>query len=149
MIDEFEGIMAIKDFDNILALARGNNILFSVFVKSLLELNNTYGPKNAEIIRLAFGNIIYLLANDIYTLEEVSKLCGLTGMDGKVEPLISIEELKLLDNFEAVVLIPRSYPIRTKILPDYQIDWKFDTTKYEIPKLKNEVVNIYKIKPTE
>ena len=145
IIDEFEGLSAIKEFNTVLSFSRSINIKFSVFVKSLLELNNVYGVDNATLLRLCFGNIIYLLANDMYTLEEMSKLCGNVNIEGNIKPLISVEELKLLNMFEAVVLIPRSYPIKTKLLPDYVIDWKFDTTTYEIPKNDNENVKIYNI----
>ena len=69
------------------------------------------------------GNIIYLLANDMDTLQEISSLCGQTQTEKGIEPLITKEELKLLNNFEAIILIPRVYPIKTKLLPDYKIDW--------------------------
>ena len=69
------------------------------------------------------GNIIYLLANDMETLQEISALCGQTLTENRIEPLITKEELKLLNNFEAIILMPRIYPIKTKLLPDYKIDW--------------------------
>ena len=68
-------------------------------------------------MKMAFGNIIYLLASDVETLEEISNLCG---KKSESEPLISIEELKLLDEFEAVILMPRISPIRTKLVPYYE-----------------------------
>lgn len=76
------------------------------------------------------------------TLEKISKYCGKSS---EHELLISIEELKLLDNFEAIILIPRIYPIRTKILPDYKIDWDFSKEKVEIKELENKEVKIYNI----
>ena len=123
LIDEFENTFRIKDFNNILTMSRSYNVRFNIYVKSLLELKNKYGINEYEILKLSFGNIIYLLANDIDTLEEVSKLCGKTKVNDKVEPLISIEELKLLNNFEAIILMPRMNPIKTKLIPDYQIKW--------------------------
>ena len=44
---------------------------------------NMYGKENAEILKMYFGNIVYLLSNDVYTLEEISNLCGNT-LDGNV-----------------------------------------------------------------
>jgi len=123
LIDEFENTFRIKDFNNILTMSRSYNVRFNIYVKSLLELKNKYGINEYEILKLSFGNIIYLLANDIDTLEEVSKLCGKTKVNDKVEPLVSIEELKLLNNFEAIILMPRMNPIKTKLIPDYQIKW--------------------------
>ena len=76
------------------------------------------------MLKMVFGNIIYLLANDLETLEEISKLCGKKKVNDNFEPLITVEELKLLDMFEAIILIPRINPIRTKLVPDYQIKWE-------------------------
>lgn len=123
LIDEFEKILPIKDFEVIADYSRSNNIRYVIFIKSLLELISKYGKEKAELIRLSFGTIIYLLANDMETLESISKLCGNVVKDNITSPLISSEELKLLKYFEAVVLIPRMYPVRTKLLPDYEYPW--------------------------
>ena len=93
-----------------------------------------------------FGNIVYLLANDTETLEDISKLCGNQQTDKGIEPLITVEDLKLLNNFEAVILIPRIYPIKTKLLPDYQIDWKFSDEKVDFKELENRDFKIFEIK---
>ena len=128
-----------------LTLARGYNIKFSIFIGSLLELRNTYGTKGAEVLKFVFGNIIYLLANDTETLENISKLCGSQQTERGSEPLISVEDLKLLNSFEAVILIPRIYPIKTKLLPDYKIDWKFSNEKVAIKEIKNKEVKTFNI----
>ena len=145
VIDEFENLIPIKDFNNMLTLARGYNIKFSVFIRSLLELRNTYGTEGAEVLKIVFGNIIYLLANDTETLENISKLCGTQQTERGSEPLISVEDLKLLNSFEAVILIPRIYPIKTKLLPDYKIDWKFSDEKVAIKERKSEEIKIFNI----
>ena len=121
LLDEFENLIEINDFANMLTLSRNYNIRFNIYIRSFLELKNTYGIENAEILKLVFGNIIYLLANDIETIEEISKMCGKQKIEDRFEPLITPEELKLLDEFEAIVLIPRINPIRTKLLPDYKL----------------------------
>ena len=82
---------------------------------------NKYGKENTEILKLCFANIVYLLSQDIDTLEEISNLCGKTCEDGIVKPLISVEELKTLRVFEAIILIPRIMPIKTKLLPHYEM----------------------------
>lgn len=124
IIDEFDSMKTIKDFYSKINYARGINIRITAFIKSFTNLNNIYGEKNKDLIRLCFDNIIYLFANDIYTLEEISKLCGNTSKG----PLISVEELKVINNFEEIILMPRMYPIRTKVIPDYELDWNFDDT---------------------
>ena len=123
ILDEFENFIPIKDFNNMVTLARSYNIKMTVFIRSFLDLKNVYGGENTELLKIAFGNIIYLMANDIETLDEISKMCGKQKVDGEFIPLISAEELKLLEPFEAVILIPRLNPYKTKLIPDYKIDW--------------------------
>lgn len=123
LIDSFETLVPFKNFINMLTNSRGFDINFSIYLRSLLELKNIYGKEKADLIKMLSGNIVYLLANDIETLEEISSLCGQTETEKGIEPLITKEELKLLNNFEAVILIPRLYPIKTKLLPDYKINW--------------------------
>ncbi|MGN1342290.1 MAG: type IV secretory system conjugative DNA transfer family protein [Bacilli bacterium] len=122
IIDEFDSFKSIKDFYIKTNYARGINIRITAFIKNFTNLNNVYGNKNKNLIRLCFDNIIYLYTNDLYTLEEISKLCGNTSKG----PLISVEELKVINNFEEIILIPRMYPIRTKVKPDYDINWNMD-----------------------
>ncbi len=146
VLDDFENLIPIREFNNMLTLARSNNIKFSIFVRSILELRNIYGVEGTEILKMVFGNIIYLLANDIETLQDISKLCGNQKSEYGIEPLISVEELKLLNTFEAIVLIPRINPIRTKLLPDYKIDWKFSEEKVPMQEFKNKTVKAFCIK---
>ena len=124
ILDEFENFIPIKNFDNMVVLSRGYNIKITIFIRSFIDLKNTYGKENTELLKIEFGNIIYLMANDIDTLEEISKLCGNQKVDNQIVPLISSEELKLLELFEAIILMPRIYPIKTKLVPDYKIEWK-------------------------
>ena len=129
VVDDFENLVPINNFSNMLTLARGSNIKFSIFIRSLFDLRNVYGTEGTEILKMMFEDIIYLLSNDTETLEDISKLCGNQRTENGVEPLISVEDLKLLNTNEAIILIPRMYPIRTNLLFDYQVDWKFNNEK--------------------
>lgn len=142
IIDEFDSLLPIKDFYGKLNYARGINIKITAFVKNLTNLNNIYGNKNKELIRMCFDNIIYLLANDIYTLEEISKLCGNTSKG----PLISIEELKTLDFFNEIILMPRMMPIKTKVNPDYEMEWNMKETSIDIPKIIMNKISVFNLK---
>ena len=144
LIDDFENLVPIKNFSNMLSLSRSHNINFNIYIRSLLELKNVYGKEEAEILKMVFSNIIYLLANDFETLEEISKLCGNINTDNGLEALISTDELKTLQYFEAIILIPRYHPIRTKLIPDYKIDWKFSDEKVGLNK-NNNIIKIYNI----
>ncbi len=146
LLDEFDSMLPIKNFAKLISYSRSIKIKFTVLIKSYIDLVNTYGKDNSEVIKMCFSNIIYLLANDIYTLEEISKYCGNQLVDNKVVPLISIEELKIMKQFEAIVFIPRTMPFRTKLLPDYEIDWKFDKKSKSMPKRDDYKINIYDVK---
>ena len=143
---EFEHLLPIKNFSKIINYMRGLRVRLTVFIKSFIDLVSTYGEENAEIIKMCFGNVLYLLANDLMTLEEISKLCGNEMVDGKVEPLITVEELKIFNNFEAIALIPRMMPFKTKLLPDYQIDYGYEVIKAEIPNREKMDINVFDIK---
>ncbi len=117
ILDEFGTIKPIKNFLDILTYSRSLNIRLTLVIQSILHLENIYGVKNTEFIRMSIGNTIFLLSNDIRTLELISRECGRVDENN---PLINIEELKVLDVFEAIVLINRMYPIKTKLLPYYQ-----------------------------
>lgn len=141
VIDEFDNLLPIVDFYSKFNYARGININITAFIKNFTNLRNIYGNKNYELIRMCFDNIIYLLANDLYTLEEISNLCG----NSNKGPLISPLELKTIDFFNEIILMPRMYPIKTKVLPDYEIDWNFDNSKLKLNVLKNNEVNLFDI----
>lgn len=118
VIDEFETIKKMNNFVDMLTYGRSLNIKFTAVIKSILHLENNYGPKEAEFIKMAFNNIIYLLSNDVKTLEIISRDCG---RQDETTPLISLEELKVLKPFEAIILMNRMYPIKTKLLPYFEL----------------------------
>ena len=140
VIDEFESLKPIKNFVSLLDHSRGLNIRFTIVIKSYLHLENTYGSTNSEFVRMAIGNVIYLLANDIKTLEIISRDCG--KIDNNNE-LISIEDLKVLRPFEAIVLMNRMYPIRTKLLPYFELHLK-EIPPVELKPLEFNEVKLYK-----
>ena len=141
VIDEFDNLLPIVDFYSKFNYARGININITAFIKNFTNLKNIYGKRNYELIRMCFDNIIYLLANDLYTLEEISKLCG----NSNNGPLISNMELKTINFFNEIILLPRMMPIKTKVLPDYEIDWKMEDSKLNIPSLKKIKIELYDI----
>ena len=81
-------------------------------------------------------NLAEEFKKDFDELQNLSELLKNTHHDSEMSNMIADElhivrermesekeELKLLNNFEAIILIPRVYPIKTKLLPDYKIDW--------------------------
>jgi len=144
LLDEFDSLLPIKNFSRVITSLRGMYTRITVIVKSYMDLINVYGREDAEILKSCFQNIIYLISSDINTLEEISKMCGKTLEDGIEKALIDVEDLKHLDIFEAVILVMREMPIRTKLLPDYQIDWGYESLEKEIPERKVNNLEIFK-----
>lgn len=118
ILDDFYYLYPIKDFARLLSTSRSINLSFIIFINGLNELYNRYGSEEAEIIKMNITNIIYLMSKDMPTLKKISDDCGNT-QDGS---LISVNELKTLDYFEAIILTTRCYPIRTKLLPYYKLN---------------------------
>ena len=141
ILDEFDRLLPIKDFAETINYSRSVNICYTVVIKSYLDLINTYGKENVELINLCFANIIYLLSNDIYTLNKISELCGNQEINNNIVPLITVEELKTIEKFEAIFLMIRKLPIKSKLTPDYKIDWGYTIDEEEIKKRK---INTYK-----
>ncbi len=119
IIDDFYNLNPIMDFPKILSFSRTVNISFALMIRSFNDLKKTYGKEEANIIKLGFSNIVYLLSQDIETLEEISKMCGDSS---KGNPLVSIEDLKTMKPFEAIILTARMMPFKTKMLPYYEFN---------------------------
>lgn len=129
ILDEFDNLKPIKNFEALINISRYNSISMTVVIQSFVNLVNTYGKENYEIIKLCFPNIVYLYATDLFTLEEISKMCG---NESDKKSLVSPEELKMLETFEGIFIMPRTMPFKNKLIPDYKIDWNIDFEKAEL-----------------
>lgn len=118
IIDEFYNANPILDFPKMLNYSKGIGLIFTIMIRGFNDLKRIYGNEGAEMIRLGFTNIVYLLSQDVETLEEICKLCGETS---KKEPLVTIEDLKCMKPFEAIILTIRMMPFKTKMLPYFEI----------------------------
>ena len=122
IIDDFFELYQIKNFAKMLNYSRSIKIVFTIMIRGFNDLKNKYGSEITEILKMCFCNLVYLLSKDIESLEEISNMCGKTCEEGIIKPLISVEELKTLKIFEAIILIPRLMPIKTKMLPYYEME---------------------------
>ncbi len=140
ILDEFGTIKPIKNFLNILTYSRSLGIRITIVIQSILHLLNIYGKETTDFIKMSMGNTIFLLSSDINTLEMISKDCGRKDENNL---LINVEELKVLNIFEAIILTNRMYPIKTKLLPYYEFNIpKKDPIKLD--KLEFTEVKLYK-----
>ena len=132
-------MVPIKDFSRVINYSQSLNVRFTITINSYAHLNYMYNEEEANLLKFCFGNIIYLLSEDIKTLEEVSKYCG-TTKDGS---LITVEELKALSSFEAIINMMRLMPIKASLIPDYKINWGYEDKIEEIPIRKTIDVKIF------
>lgn len=133
LLDEFDALLPIKNFNKLMMYVRSIKIRLIALIQNFSNLNNTYGNEQTDVLTCCFSNIIYLYSNDIYTLEYISKLCGSKEENGKIVPLVTPEELKTLQLLESIVLMMRTMPFKTQLLPDYKIDWNMNTEDATLP----------------
>lgn len=139
IINNLVDLQHFKNLPLTLSNAKNNNIKYTLTIPNYLELENAYGKEESSIIELSCHNLIYLISNDLETLNRVSQLCG--NNSGK--ELISSLELKTLLKDEAVVLVPRMMPFKTKLTDD--IKWLKDSSDFEIKTREIKEINTYDV----
>ena len=132
ILDEFQNMPPLKDITTMVAAARSRHIRLTMIIQNFAGLEATYGKEVAQTIRSNCNNLVYLLTTELAALEEISKLCGekKSQKDDKTAstPLITVSELQLMKENEAIVIKTRTRPFKTKLKPNWKIDW--GTAKY-------------------
>lgn len=122
LLDEFGNLPAIQKMDTKVSIGLGQNILFSIVVQNLEQLNSVYG-KSGETIQSNCANLLYILTKSNKTAKEISEQLGqrtvkVTTHSGKVgsihgnsasqqymsQDLLTVPELEQLMGGEMVVL---------------------------------------------
>ncbi len=134
LLDEFANMPPLKDITTMITAARSRAIRFTMIVQNFAQLDQVYGKEESETIRGNCGNTIYLITTELKALEEISKMCGevKSKKDDKTAstPLVTVSDLQRMKQFETIILRIRKQPFKTKMVPDYQMDWG---KEYEIP----------------
>lgn len=143
LLDEFDSMVPIRNFSRLIEYCRSIKVRFTITIRSYIHLCNMYSKEDAAILKMCCGNLIYLLSDDIYTLEEISKYCG-NKENG--EPLVTIEDLKTINTFEGIVLMPRTMPYKTKFIPDFKINYGFQDVNSQIPERRKSNIQIFEEK---
>ena len=144
LLDEFANMPPLKDVTTMITAARSRRIRFTMIIQNFAQLDDVYGKEEAETIRGNCGNIIYLITTELKALEEISKMCGevKSKKDDKTAstPLVTVSDLQRMKQYEVIILRLRKQPFKTKITPDWKLDWgaKYPLAKYPIRK-KHEV----------
>ncbi len=150
ILDEFANMPPLKDVTTMITAARSRRIRFTMIIQNFAQLDAVYGKDDAETIRGNCGNIIYLITTELKALEEISKMCGevKSKKDEKTAstPLVTVSDLQRMKQYETVILRMRKQPFKTKLTPEWQIDWgrKYPLAKY--PNRPKREVHTFDIK---
>ena len=127
LLDEFANMPPLKDVTTMITAARSRAMRFTLIIQNFAQLNEVYGEQNAETIKGNCGNLVYLLSTELKALEEISKMCGevKSKKDDKSvsTPLVTISDLQKLSKFEIIVRRVRLAPFKTKLTPNYKMNW--------------------------
>ena len=151
ILDEFANMPPLKDVDAMVSAARSRDIRFTFIIQNFAQLNDVYGDNVAEIIKGNCGNLVYLISTEMKALEEISKMCGEVKVtDDKdknaTRPLISITDLQKMKLFEAIIIRLRMSPFRTKLEPDFKMNWGIERKEEPYPTRMKQEVEIFDLK---
>ena len=153
LLDEFANMPPLKDVTTMITAARSRAMRFTMIIQNFAQLNEVYGEQNAETIKGNCGNTIYLISTEFKALEEISKMCGevKSKKDDKTvsTPLITISDLQKLKMFEVIVRRLRMPPYRTKLTPNFKMNWGKTYPKvdlFNIPFRKKREVQVFNVK---
>lgn len=150
ILDEFANMPPLKDVTTMVTAARSRNIRFNFIIQNFAQLYQVYGKENGETIKGNCGNIIYLISSELSALEEISKMCGEVKSKEKEKtsstPLVTVSDLQRLKQFETIFIRTRMMPFKTKLTPNYQMNWGETFPKSEYMSREKEPVNVFDLK---
>lgn len=150
ILDEFANMPPLKDVTTMVTAARSRNIRFTFIIQNFAQLNEVYGKENGETIKGNCGNIVYLISTELSALEEISKMCGEVKSKEKEKtsstPLVTVSDLQRLSQWETIILRIRTMPFKTKLTPNYQMNWGHNFPKAPYPKREKNPVKTFDLK---
>ena len=149
ILDEFANMPPLKDVTTMVTAARSRLIRFTFIIQNYAQLTQVYGKENAETIK-GNCNIMYLISNELQALEELSKLCGEKKSKEKDKtastPLVTVSDLQRLQQFETISLRLRTMPFKTKLTPNFKMDWGKKYSKATYPTREKHEVELFDIR---
>ena len=151
ILDEFANMPPLKDVDAMVSAARSRDIRFTFIIQNFAQLNDVYGDNVAEIIKGNCGNLVYLISTEMKALEEISKMCGEVKVTDEKDknatrPLITVTDLQKMKLFEAIIKRLRTDPFRTKLTPDFMMNWGIERKDEPYPSRNRQEVKIFDLK---
>lgn len=150
VLDEFANMPPLKDVTTMVTAARSRKMRFTFIIQNFAQLTQVYGKENGDTIKGNCGNIVYLISSELSALEEISKMAGEVKSKEKEKtastPLITVSDLQRLKFKEAVILRTRSMPFKTKLTPDFEMNWgkKYPVADFVIREMKP--VDVFNVK---
>ncbi len=150
ILDEFANMPPLKDVDSMVSAARSRDIRFTFIIQNFAQLNDVYGKEVGEIIKGNCGNLIYLISTELAALEEISKMCGEVKSKEKDKtastPLVTVSDLQKLKLFEAIIIRLRLNPYKTKLEPDFKMDWGLTREEAPYPNRTIRKIELFDLK---
>ena len=150
ILDEFANMPPLKDVTTMVTAARSRNIRFTFIIQNFAQLYEVYGKENGETIKGNCGNIVYLISTELSALEEISKMCGEVKSKEKEKtsstPLVTVSDLQRLDQWETIILRLRTMPFKTKLTPNFQMDWGHNFPKASYPQREKQPIHVFDLK---
>ena len=150
ILDEFANMPPLKDVDSMVSAARSRDIRFTFIIQNFAQLNDVYGKEVAEIIKGNCGNLVYLISTELAALEEISKMCGEVKSKEKDKtastPLVTVSDLQKLKLFEAIIIRLRKNPFKTKLEPDFKMDWGIKRDEAPYPTREIKKIELFDLK---
>ena len=150
ILDEFANMPPLKDVTTMVTAARSRNIRFTFIIQNFAQLYEVYGKENGETIKGNCGNIVYLISTELSALEEISKMCGEVKSKEKEKtsstPLVTVSDLQRLSQWETIILRLRTMPFKTKLTPNFQMNWGHNFPKAQYPQREKTPVQIFDLK---
>ena len=150
ILDEFANMPPLKDVTTMVTAARSRAMRFTFIIQNFAQLYEVYGKENGETIKGNCGNIVYLISSELSALEEISKMCGEVKSKEKDKtastPLVTVSDLQRLKQWETIVLRIRTMPFKTKLTPNFQMDWGTNFPKAGYPTRDRVPVETFDIK---
>ena len=149
ILDEFANMPPLKDVTTMVTAARSRLIRFTFIIQNYAQLTQVYGKENAETIK-GNCNIMYLISSELQALEELSKLCGEVKSKEKDKtastPLVTVSDLQRLAQYETISLRLRKMPFKTKLVPNWKMDWGKNYEKATYPTREKRKVELFDIR---
>ena len=150
ILDEFANMPPLKDVDSMVSAARSRLIRFTFIIQNFSQLESVYTKQVGDTIKGNCGNLVYLMSTELSALEEISKLCGEVKAKDKdksaTRPLISVTDLQKMKQFEILLIRQRGNPFKTKLVPDFKMDWGKTYPLSEYPIRNKNVVELFDVK---